>query len=64
METSISSKPVTFDDVFQLSVDGLKQEMERLAQETKGICKLQLKRSLAKLLSQIKAHNEELKMKG
>src|ERR1043165_8573313 len=64
MESPVAGKALTTEDVFDLSVEELKQELERLSQETKGLSKAQMQKNLSKLLSPSKTFKEEWKIKS
>lgn len=44
-ETPVAFKTLHVEDISDLSVEELRQEIERLGQETEGICKVQLEKS-------------------
>ena len=64
MESPVAAKALTLEDVFDCSVEELKVELERLGQETKGLSKAQMQKTLAKLVSPSKAMREEWKIKS
>ena len=64
MESPVAAKALTLEDVFDCSVEELKVELERLGQETKGLSKAQMQKTLAKLVSPSKALREEWKIKS
>jgi len=55
MESPVADKPLTAGGVVDLTVEQLKQELEKLGQETKGASKTQMQKALTKLLSPSKS---------
>ena len=63
METPIESK-LTLDNIFEMSVEELREELENLGQDTKGFSKVQLQKALAKMVSTVQVQEEEWHFKA
>jgi hypothetical protein len=58
-----AAKPVVLDDVFEMTVEELRQELEKQGYETKAMTKIQMQKALAKMVSPVSS-KEEWKLKA
>src|ERR1700733_4183984 len=59
-----ASKPLSIDDVLELSVDELRQQLDSHGIDTKALNKIQMQKLLIKFISMPVVSKEELKLKS